>query len=262
MLGGVTAYSNDAKADLVGVNPELIETHGAVSPEVAGALADGAITRFGADVGVGLTGIAGPDGGTEENPVGYVCFCVVERGVGRLARDLQLPGARVDVRDRSTTVCLHLIRRRELGPSPSNHLLAPKPLGTRHSSGEHAEVAIVAERRGRISERSRCDPRECAADADPLRARLEHLGNREPGHGEHVHGLRERLADDADLLDGGQARRVEDVGTGAFVGLQARNRVVEIWVAPDVVLGARGEHKREAEGARGLDRRRDALDGV
>jgi nicotinamide-nucleotide amidase len=115
VLGGVTAYSNSAKADLVGVDPELIETHGAVSPEVAGALADGAITRFGADVGVGLTGVAGPDGGTEDKPVGYVCFCVVERGGGRLARDLQLPGARVDVRDRSTTVCLHLIRRLLLG---------------------------------------------------------------------------------------------------------------------------------------------------
>jgi nicotinamide-nucleotide amidase len=115
VLGGVTAYSNAAKIDVVGVDPELIETHGAVSPEVAGALADGAITRFDADVGVGLTGIAGPDGGTETKPVGYVCFCVVERGAGRLARDLQLPGARVDVRDRSTTVCFHLIRRLLLG---------------------------------------------------------------------------------------------------------------------------------------------------
>ena len=115
VLGGVTAYSNAAKVDLVGVDPELIDTHGAVSPEVAGALADGAIARFGADVGVGLTGVAGPDGGTEDKPVGYVCFCVVERGAGRLARDVQLPGARVDVRDRSTTVCFHLIRRLLLG---------------------------------------------------------------------------------------------------------------------------------------------------
>ena len=87
VLGGVTAYSNAAKADLVGVDPELIEAHGAVSPEVAGALADGAIARFGADVGVGLTGVAGPDGGTEDKPVGYVCFCVVERGA-------RTPGAR------------------------------------------------------------------------------------------------------------------------------------------------------------------------
>jgi nicotinamide-nucleotide amidase len=115
VLGGVTAYADSAKVDLVGVNPEVIETHGAVSPEVAGALADGAVARFGADIGVGLTGIAGPDGGTDEKPVGYVCFCVVERGGGRVARDIRLPGARVDVRDRSTTVCFHLIRRLLLG---------------------------------------------------------------------------------------------------------------------------------------------------
>ena len=115
MQGGVTAYSDAAKTDLVGVDPQLIETHGAVSPEVAGALADGAIARLGADIGVGVTGVAGPDGGTDDKPVGYVCFCVVERGGGRLSRALQLPGARVDVRDRSTTVAFHLIRRLLLG---------------------------------------------------------------------------------------------------------------------------------------------------
>ena len=115
VLGGVTAYSDAAKADLVGVDPQLIEAHGAVSPEVAGALADGAAVRFGADIGVGVTGVAGPDGGSADKPVGYVCFCVVERGGGRLARALQLPGARVDVRDRSTTVVLHLVRHLLLG---------------------------------------------------------------------------------------------------------------------------------------------------
>ena len=68
--GGVVAYSNEAKVELVGVDPALIERFGAVSTEVAEALADGAMTRFGADIGVGITGIAGPDGGTEEKPVG------------------------------------------------------------------------------------------------------------------------------------------------------------------------------------------------
>jgi nicotinamide-nucleotide amidase len=115
VAGGVVAYSDAAKTALAGVPTELIGRHGAVSPEVAAALADGAIERFDADVGVGVTGVAGPDGGTPEKPVGYVCFCVAQRGGERLERALQLPGARVDVRDRSTTVALHLLRRLLLG---------------------------------------------------------------------------------------------------------------------------------------------------
>ena len=71
VLGGVVAYSNAAKVAFAGVPAELIERHGAVSPEVAAALADGAAARFGAAVGVGITGVAGPDGGTPEKPVGH-----------------------------------------------------------------------------------------------------------------------------------------------------------------------------------------------
>lgn len=111
VAGGLVVYSNRAKEELAGVQPELIERHGAVSPEVAAALADGAIERFAADVGIGVTGIAGPDGGLAEKPVGFVCFCVSERGGERLERALQLPGTRIDVRDRSTTVTMHLLRR-------------------------------------------------------------------------------------------------------------------------------------------------------
>src|SRR5205085_561831 len=77
--GGVVAYSNDAKVELLGVDAELIERHGAVSEEVAEALAAGAMDRFHADFGIGLTGIAGPDGGTPAKPVGRVCFSVIER---------------------------------------------------------------------------------------------------------------------------------------------------------------------------------------
>ncbi len=109
--GGVVAYSNEAKTSLLGVDPALIERVGAVSTEVAEALADGAIERFGADVGVGITGIAGPDGGTEEKPVGLVCFSVALRGGDRITRSVRLPGNRADVRDRSTTVAMHLLRR-------------------------------------------------------------------------------------------------------------------------------------------------------
>ncbi len=109
--GGVVAYSNEAKAELLDVPEELIATHGAVSPEVALAMADGALARFGADTAVGVTGVAGPDGGTEEKPVGYVCICVKTAEGRVLARDPKLPGGRGDVRDRSVSVSLHMLRR-------------------------------------------------------------------------------------------------------------------------------------------------------
>jgi nicotinamide-nucleotide amidase len=109
--GGVVAYSNEAKRDLLGVPGELIERHGAVSDEVAEALAAGALERFGADFAIGLTGIAGPDGGTEDKPVGRVCFCVMERDGDKIVRAIDVPGSRGDVRDRATTVALHLLRR-------------------------------------------------------------------------------------------------------------------------------------------------------
>jgi nicotinamide-nucleotide amidase len=110
VLGGVVVYSNAAKVALAGVDGGLIERVGAVSVEVAEALADGARTAVGADVGVGITGIAGPGGGTDDKPVGTVCFSVVADG-HRLTRRLVLPGGRFDVRDRSTTVAMHMIRR-------------------------------------------------------------------------------------------------------------------------------------------------------
>ena len=75
VAGGVVSYSNEAKAALLGVDPALIERHGAVSLEVAEAMADGALARFEADTAVAITGVAGPGGGTEAKPVGYVCWC-------------------------------------------------------------------------------------------------------------------------------------------------------------------------------------------
>jgi len=114
-LGGLVVYSNDAKTRLVGVDAALIEGVGAVSPEVAEALADGARAVLGADVGVGITGIAGPGGGSPEKPVGTVCFSVSTGSGGRLTRTVHLPGSRFEVRDRSTTVALHLVRRVLLG---------------------------------------------------------------------------------------------------------------------------------------------------
>ncbi len=111
VLGGVVVYANAAKVALARVKPALIEAHGAVSLDVAGALADGARSVLGADVGVGITGIAGPGGGTPDKPVGLVCFSVATADGARLTRSATLPGHRADVRDRSTTVAMHMIRR-------------------------------------------------------------------------------------------------------------------------------------------------------
>jgi nicotinamide-nucleotide amidase len=110
VLGGVVVYSNEAKVALADVPAELIARVGAVSPEVAAALADGAAARFGADAGIGITGIAGPGGGTPEKPVGTVCVCVSLAG-SRVERTLHLPGGRGVVRDRTTTAVMHLLRR-------------------------------------------------------------------------------------------------------------------------------------------------------
>lgn len=110
MLGGVVVYSNEAKVEHAGVSGESIERYGAVSPEVARELAAGAAERFEASLGVGVTGIAGPGGGTPSKPVGTVCICVWSRS-GVLERTIHIPGDRATVRDRTTTAALHMLRR-------------------------------------------------------------------------------------------------------------------------------------------------------
>ncbi len=115
MAGGVVAYANEAKAGMLDVDPALIETHGAVSEPVAEAMARGALHRFDADTAVATTGIAGPAGGTEDKPVGTVCFSVMLADGPTLTRTLHLPGNRSDIRERSTTVAMHLLRRVLLG---------------------------------------------------------------------------------------------------------------------------------------------------
>jgi nicotinamide-nucleotide amidase len=111
VAGGVVAYANTAKAELLGVDPALIDVHGAVSEPVAQAMAAGALRRFGADTAVAITGVAGPGGGTEDKPVGTVCFTVSLTDGRSLTRTAHLPGGRADVRERSTTVAMHLLRR-------------------------------------------------------------------------------------------------------------------------------------------------------
>jgi nicotinamide-nucleotide amidase len=109
-MGGVVAYTYEAKEQLLGVDPELLTEKGAVSPEVAEAMAEGALERFDADVAVAITGIAGPTGGSEEKPVGYVCFNARLADGAAIARDPVIPGGREDIRERSALVGMHLLR--------------------------------------------------------------------------------------------------------------------------------------------------------
>jgi nicotinamide-nucleotide amidase len=109
-LGSIVAYSDDVKVRELGVPAELIARHGAVSAEVAEAMAHGARERLGADVAVSVTGIAGPDGGTPEKPVGLV-YLHAEGPDGSVGREFSFPGDRASIRARSVVGALHLVRR-------------------------------------------------------------------------------------------------------------------------------------------------------
>ena len=115
VAGGVVAYANEAKSGMLDVDEALIEANGAVSEPVAESMARGALRRFDADTAVATTGIAGPGGGTKDKPVGTVCFSVMLADGPTLTRTLLLPGNRSDIRERSTTVAMHLLRRALLG---------------------------------------------------------------------------------------------------------------------------------------------------
>ena len=109
-LGSVVAYANAVKASELGVAWEVLERHGAVSAETAAAMARGVRDRLGADIGVAVTGVAGPNGGTEEKPVGLVFVHAVGPD-GEEARKTELPGDREMIRGRATAASLHLVRR-------------------------------------------------------------------------------------------------------------------------------------------------------
>jgi nicotinamide-nucleotide amidase len=136
--GGVVAYANEAKVELLGVDPVLIERHGAVSEPVADAMAEGALRRFEADTAVAITGIAGPEGGTEEKPVGTVCWSVKLADGRGITRTIRLPGDRADIRDRSTTVAMHLLRRVLSEP--------PRPAAAAASGARETAPAPASER--------------------------------------------------------------------------------------------------------------------
>ncbi|QNG36923.1 competence/damage-inducible protein A [Geodermatophilaceae bacterium NBWT11] len=119
VLGGVVAYANSAKEQLLDVPVATLEAHGAVSAEVARALAEGACARFGSDVGIGVTGIAGPGGGTADKPVGTVHLVAVGPDGASASRSLVVPGDRSAFRKRTVTVGLHVLRELLLGGPPA-----------------------------------------------------------------------------------------------------------------------------------------------
>lgn len=113
-LGGAVCYSNGLKTKLAGVPADLIQTNGAVSKPVAQALAEGIRLRTGASIGVGVTGIAGPAGGTAEKPVGLVFIALADER-GTQIREFRFPGDRDRIRNWATTAALEIIRRRIRG---------------------------------------------------------------------------------------------------------------------------------------------------
>jgi len=112
-IEGVVAYANDAKTRTLGVEPMLLMEHGAVSGPVAEAMAEGIRKRAGTDFGLSITGIAGPDGGTEEKPVGTV-FIALASDVKTEHRKFKLPGDRHLIRWRASQAALDMLRRRLL----------------------------------------------------------------------------------------------------------------------------------------------------
>src|SRR5437867_844311 len=108
---GVVTYSNASKTRLLGVDRKLILAEGAVSPSVAEAMAEGVRERAGTDFGLAVTGIAGPDGGTEEKPVGLV-FIALADDAHTEHRKLMIPGDRHLIRWRTSQAALDLLRRR------------------------------------------------------------------------------------------------------------------------------------------------------
>jgi nicotinamide-nucleotide amidase len=110
---GFVTYSNEAKVELLGVGEGDLATHGAVSAPVAEQMARGARLRAGVDVAVAITGVAGPDGGSDDKPVGTV-FVGLSSAAGETARRLQLVGTRTTIRERSVQTALDLLRRRLL----------------------------------------------------------------------------------------------------------------------------------------------------
>jgi nicotinamide-nucleotide amidase len=114
----VVTYSNEAKIELLGVQPEWISTYGAVSEPVAQGMAEGIRDRAKVDVGVGITGVAGPTGGTPTKPVGMVCISVATEAVTAV-RTFRFPGTRELVKTFAAFTALDMVRRTMLQTPPN-----------------------------------------------------------------------------------------------------------------------------------------------
>ena len=108
-IGGVAAYHGRAKTTLLGVTPETLRAHGSVSAETALAMARGVRERLETDIGVGVTGIAGPTGGTAARPVGTVYLALADRGGGARARHAVWSGSREECKEQSAGTALDLV---------------------------------------------------------------------------------------------------------------------------------------------------------
>jgi nicotinamide-nucleotide amidase len=106
---GYVTYSNRAKAEEVGVDPALLERHGAVSREVAAAMAAGALSHAPVDLAAGITGVAGPTGGSAEKPVGLVYISAAIKGAAPVVRENHFPGDRDAIREASVAVALDML---------------------------------------------------------------------------------------------------------------------------------------------------------
>lgn len=120
VLGGAVTYSNAMKHELLGVEMALFDHVGAVSPEVAAAMADGALERSGADLAVSTTGIAGPGGGSPNKPVGLVWFGIAARGAQTRTRSMILPGDRAGIREAAVQEALTMVRQAAENFPPSS----------------------------------------------------------------------------------------------------------------------------------------------
>ncbi len=114
---GFVTYSNAAKVEMLGVPETTLERHGAVSEATARAMAQGALAHSRADWSVGITGVAGPTGGSREKPVGTVCFAWAEKNAGCEAQVAHFQGDRAAVREQSVRYALHGLLERLAGAS-------------------------------------------------------------------------------------------------------------------------------------------------